>query len=124
MIFESYMKKVKRLFFRNPVRKINNASAIHIKKRARPIFFGILFFSAIFVFDHILNVHTAFAFPTLGQSIEQFQKSLESSINKEIQSIHEITDNITNCSNNMSLQTQVNNKNSSIYSADSCSDNY
>lgn len=122
MILESCMKKIKSLFFGNSMRAITNGSYMHIQKRTRSIFVGILFLSVMFFFNH-LSVHPGFAFPTLDQSIQQFQKSLESSINKEIQSIHDVTDNITNCNNNVSMQTQNNNnKNSSIYSDKSCSD--
>lgn len=125
MIIESYMEKMKRFFFENSVITITRAAPILIQKGARSIFFGLLFFSALFFLNHLLMVNPAFAFPTLGQSIQQFQKSLESSINKEIQSIHEVTDNITNCSDDTSLQAPANNtKNSSVYSYSSCSDNY
>lgn len=125
MIFESCMKKIKPLFFENSMRAITSGSYHHIQKRARSIFVGILILSVMFFFNHLLIVHPTFAFPTLEQSIQQFQKSLESSINKEIQSIHDVTQNITNCSNNVSIQTQTNNiKNSSIYFDKSCSDNF
>lgn len=123
MIIESYMKKMKRFIFENSMIKITRESPKLIQRGARSIFFGLLFFSALLFLNLLLIVNPAFAFPTLGQSIQQFQKSLESSINKEIQSIHEVADNITNCSNNVSLQTPANNK-SSVYSYSSCSDNY
>ena len=76
--------------------------------------------------------NTADATPSLYQSIQHFQKNLQSSITKEIQSIDNNTNDI-NCSNSISIQTQTNNNgqtssttkntcnNKSIFSASSTS---
>ena len=67
-----------------------------------------LFVSSVFFFGFLHSTSTADATPSLDQSIQQFQKNLQSSITKEMQSIDNNTNNI-NCSNSISIQTQTNN---------------
>jgi len=90
----------------------------------------LLFVSSVFLLGFLHNTGTADATPSLDQSIQQFQKNLQSSITKQIQSIDNIT-NSNNCSNSISIQTQTNNdgqtssttkntcNNNSIFSASS-----
>lgn len=125
MIFEYYMEENKKFSFRNTVGIPANTSSRYHQKKLKSMFLVILFSSAIFFFNSLLNVHNAVAIPTLGQSIKQFQESLESSINKEIQSIHKIADNVTNCTYNISFQSQTHsNESNDIYANNGCFDNH
>lgn len=118
------MKRNIKLLMANTFGIRTNVSLRFKQTRVKSLFLIILFSSAIFFFNNLLNIHPVTAFSTLDQTIQQFQKSLESSINNEIQSIREVTDNITNCSNNVSFQTQShNNSNYSILTDNNCSSN-
>ena len=102
------MTKDKKLFFTNSKRLCTiKSSTLNLEKTKNlvPILF---FISSAFFFGFLHSTSTADATPTLDQSIQQFQKNLQSSITKEIQSIVNNTNNI-NCSNSISTQTQTNN---------------
>ena len=125
------MTKDKKLFFAIPKKKICKRYSLTLaqdkKRRVVPI---LLFVSSVFLFSILHNTGTADATPSLDQTIQQFQKNLQSSITKQIQSIDNITNN-NNCSNSISIQTQANNNgqtssttkntcnNNSIFSASS-----
>ncbi|HEX5186033.1 MAG TPA: hypothetical protein VFV86_04005 [Nitrososphaeraceae archaeon] len=103
------MTKDKKLFFAISKKKLCKSYSLTLaqgkKKNSVPI---LLFVSSVFLFSFLQNTGTADATPSLDQAIQQFQENLQSSINKQIQSV----DNITNsnyCSNSISIQTQTNN---------------
>ncbi len=105
------MTKDKNLFFANSKKKLYRRSSLTIAKtRMKNLVPILLFVSSVFLLSYLQNTGTVVAttIPSLDQSIEQVQKSLQSSINKEIQSIDNITSNI-NCMNDVSIQTQTNN---------------
>lgn len=125
------MTKYKARFFENFVSLCKSKSIITNSKKSKtlvPVLF--LLFSSILFINYVQSIDSVHATPSLAQSIQQFQKSLQSTINKEIQSIDQ-TGNTTNCSNNISIQTQSNNngqisrttegtcKNGSIFSSTS-----
>ena len=102
------MIKVKISFFANSLRLCTGRSLTPGQKNIRILVPILLFISSVFFFGLLHGTSTADATPTLDQSIQQFQKNLQSSITKEIQSIANNTNNI-NCSNSISIQTQTNN---------------
>ena len=124
------MTKDKISFFTNSLRLCPGRSLIPDQKNIRILVPILLFISSVFFIGFLHSTSTADATPTLDQSIQQFQKNLQSSITKEIQSIANNTNNI-NCSNSISIQTQANNNgqtssttkntcnNNSIFSASS-----
>ncbi len=102
------MTKDKISFFANSLRLCTGRSLTPDQKNIRILVPILLFISSVFFFGFLHSTSTADATPTLDQSIQQFQKNLQSSITKEIQSIANNTNNI-NCSNSISIQTQTNN---------------
>jgi len=101
------MTKDKNLFFANSKKKLYRRSSLTIAKtRIKNLVPILLFASSVFLLSYLQNTGTVVAttIPSLDQSIEQLQKNLQSSINKEIQSIDNITSNI-NCINDVSIQT-------------------
>ena len=102
------MTKDKISFFANSSRLCTGRSLTPDQKNIRILVPILLFISSFFFFGFLHSTSTADATPTLDQSIQQFQKNLQSSITKEIQSIANNTNNI-NCSNSISIQTQTNN---------------
>ena len=102
------MTKDKISVFANSLRLCTGRSLTPDQKNIRILVPILLFISSVFFFGFLHSTSTADATPTLDQSIQQFQKNLQSSITKEIQSIANNTNNI-NCSNSISIQTQTNN---------------
>ncbi|WP_458718959.1 hypothetical protein [Candidatus Nitrosocosmicus sp. R] len=102
------MTKDKISFFTNSLRLFTGRSLIPDQKNIRILVPILLFISSVFFFGFLHSISTADATSTLDQSIQQFQKNLQSSITKEIQTIANNTNNI-NCSNSISIQTQTNN---------------
>jgi len=96
------------LFFANSKKLCTSSSSTLDQDKIKNLVPILLFISSVFFFSFLQNTSTADATPSLAQSIEQFQKNLQSSITKEIQSIDNSTNNI-NCSNSISIQTQTNN---------------
>jgi hypothetical protein len=102
------MTKDKISFFAKSLRLCTGRSLTPDQKNIRILVPISLIISSVFFFGFLHSTSTADATPTLDQSIQQFQKNLQSSITKEIQSIANNTNNI-NCSNSISIQTQTNN---------------
>ena len=102
------MTKDKKLFFTNSKRLCTIKSSTLNLEKTKNLVPILLFMSSVFFFSFLQNTSTANATPSLDQSIQQFQKNLESSIAKQIQSIDNGTNDI-NCSNSISIQTQTNN---------------
>ncbi len=102
------MTKDKISFFANSLRPCTGRSLTPDQKNISILVPILLFISSVFFFGFLHSTSAADATPTLDQSIQQFQKNLQSSITKEIQSIANNTNNI-NCSNGVSIQTQTNN---------------
>ncbi|MDF0682381.1 MAG: hypothetical protein P0116_15600 [Candidatus Nitrosocosmicus sp.] len=101
------MKKEKDLFHTNSKRLHRIISTLDTNK-AKTLAPTILFVSSVFFFSFLQQTNTAEATTTsLDQAIQQFQKNLQSSITKEIQSIGNNTGG-NNCSNSISIQTQTN----------------
>ena len=102
------MTKDKTLFFANSKRLCTSRSTTLVQDKTKNLVPILLFISSVFFFSFLQTTSTADATPSLDQSIQQFQKNLQSSITKEIQSIDNNTNDI-NCSNSISIQTQTNN---------------
>ena len=77
-----------------------------------------------FVSINVQNISYAHASSTLGESIQQFQENLQSSINKQIQSsTSNNNDNRCDGNNNISFQSQTNNNGkNTIVSENYCGD--
>ena len=102
------MTKDKISFYANSLRLRTVRSLTPDQKNIRILVPILLFISSVFFFSFLHSTSTADATPTLDQSIQQFQKNLQSAITKEIESIANNTNSI-NCSNSISIQTQTNN---------------
>ena len=102
------MTKDKISFFANSKRHCKSRSSTPDQENTKTLVSILLFISSVFFFSFLQNTNIADATPSLDQSIQQFQKNLQSAINKEIESIDNTTNNI-NCSNSISIQTQTNN---------------
>ena len=118
------MNKDKDLFHTNSKRLRRIISTTPDKNKTKTLVPTILFIFSVFFFGFLQQTNTADATTTsLDQAIEQFQKNLQSSIAKEIQSYGNVT-NGNSCSNSISIQTQTNdNGQTSSTTKNTCNNN-
>ena len=118
------MNKDKDLFHTNSKRLRRMLSTTPDKNKTKTLVPTILFIFSVFFFGFLQQTNTADATTTsLDQAIQQFQKNLQSSIAKEIQSYGNIT-NGNSCSNSISIQTQTNdNGQTSSTTKNTCNNN-
>jgi len=118
------MNKDKDLFHTNSKRLRRIISTTPDKNKTKTLVPTILFIFSVFFFGFLQQTNTADATTTsLDQAIEQFQKNIQSSIAKEIQSYGNVT-NGNSCSNSISIQTQTNdNGQTSSTTKNTCNNN-
>ncbi len=90
---------------------ILSSSAMMHKNQTKSILIILALLPSFLLLDSLNNdVGHANATTSLGQSIQQFQNELQSTINEEVQeNANNNNNNNNNCSNNFSVQTQTNN---------------
>lgn len=102
------MTKDKISFFANSKRLCTSRSSTLYQDKTKTLVPILLFISSVLFFNYLQSISNADATTSLAQSIQQFQKTLQSAINKEIESSNKVV-NDGNCSNSISIQTQTNN---------------